>query len=633
MTKAVVSAGPAAMEYAVFVAAAVLALLPFRSNQPWRWRTLVAITGCAAALLGWLWRMRSEAVQAVQDERAAHAPLSGRDGFASSDTCRACHPGAYASWHASYHRTMTQPASADSIRAPFDGRSVVMAGHDYRFARQGDAFAVEIDGARREVALVTGSHHQQRYWLRSEAGRSLDLLPLDFLLTDGRWVPGPSVFVLPPGVDETGTGGLWNRNCITCHDVAGQPGLDEAKVFSATRVAELGIACEACHGPAAAHVARYQDPVYRYAAHVAARDDAAQIVNPEHLSRRAASAVCGQCHAVFVFKQHERREGSSYRAGGVLDDDRYLVHGGSAALDGAGENPPLPPGFLAQRFWSDGEVRVSGREYSGLVASECYRRGDLSCLDCHSMHASAPDDQLRPDRVGDAACVPCHAAERYGSGHTHHASASEGSRCANCHMPYTTFGLLKSIRTHRISSPSVAVNMTTGRPNACNLCHLDRTLAWTAEHLSSWYGAEPVNLSPEERRVAAALLWLLRGDAGQRALAAASMGLASAQSAAGTAWMPPYLAGLLDDPYSAVRYNAARALHGLAGYSDLAYDWVGSPAEWQQAQREAIGRWRRSAGAAVSRAELLLPAPGRIDVDAVVALQRERDDRPVMLSE
>jgi len=126
---------------------------------------------------------------------------------------------------------------------------------------------------------------------------------------------------------------------------------------------------------------------------------------------------------------------------------------------------------------------------------------------------------------------------------------------------------------------------------------------------------------------------LLRGDAGQRALAAASMGWAPAQSAAGTAWMPPYLAGLLDDPYSAVRYNAARALHGLAGYSDLAYDWVGSPAEWQQAQREAIGRWRRSAGAAVSRAELLLPAPGRIDVDAVVALQRERDDRPVMLSE
>jgi hypothetical protein len=28
-------------------------------------------------------------------------------GYVSSDTCRACHPSQYASWHRSYHRTMT----------------------------------------------------------------------------------------------------------------------------------------------------------------------------------------------------------------------------------------------------------------------------------------------------------------------------------------------------------------------------------------------------------------------------------------------------------------------------------------------------------------------------------------------
>ena len=27
-----------------------------------------------------------------------------------------------------------------------------------------------------------------------------------------------------------------------------------------------------------------------------------------------------------------------------------------------------------------------------------------------------------------------------------------------------------------------------GRPNACNLCHLDRTLGWTEQHLVRWYG-------------------------------------------------------------------------------------------------------------------------------------------------
>ena len=35
-----------------------------------------------------------------------------------------------------------------------------------------------------------------------------------------------------------------------------------------------------------------------------------------------------------------------------------------------------------------------------------------------------------------------------------------------------------------IESPDVATTLKTGRPNACNLCHLDKTLDWTAEHLA-----------------------------------------------------------------------------------------------------------------------------------------------------
>ena len=39
------------------------------------------------------------------------------------------------------------------------------------------------------------------------------------------------------------------------------------------------------------------------------------------------------------------------------------------------------------------------------------------------------------------------------------------------------------------------VELETGRPNACNLCHLDRTLAWTAKHLEGWYGFAPPELN------------------------------------------------------------------------------------------------------------------------------------------
>ena len=83
-------------------------------------------------------------------------------------------------------------------------------------------------------------------------------------------------------------------------------------------------------------------------------------------------------------------------------------------------------------------------------------------------------------------------------------------------MPHTTYGLLKAIRSHEIDSPSVQSTLSTGRPNACNLCHLNKSLAWTAEHLTSWYGESPVELSDDERTIAASVLWALRGDAAQR---------------------------------------------------------------------------------------------------------------------
>ncbi len=53
----------------------------------------------------------------------------------------------------------------------------------------------------------------------------------------------------------------------------------------------------------------------------------------------------------------------------------------------------------------------------------------------------------------------------------------------NVHMPHTLYGLLKAERRLEIDSPTVAAGVYAGRPNACNLCHLDQTLAWAAERL------------------------------------------------------------------------------------------------------------------------------------------------------
>jgi hypothetical protein len=118
------------------------------------------------------------------------------DRYVSSRTCRACHPSQYASWHASYHRTMTQTATPQSVAAIFDGVRVEAGA--ITLEQRGDQLwaefndpddlrprtappsplaGTEVVRIRRQVVLTTGSHNQQIYWYATGQGRTLGQLP------------------------------------------------------------------------------------------------------------------------------------------------------------------------------------------------------------------------------------------------------------------------------------------------------------------------------------------------------------------------------------------------------------------------------------------------------------------------
>src|SRR5437867_1558510 len=40
-------------------------------------------------------------------------------GYITSESCKACHPGQYATWHSSYHRTMTQVVTPEAVLGEF----------------------------------------------------------------------------------------------------------------------------------------------------------------------------------------------------------------------------------------------------------------------------------------------------------------------------------------------------------------------------------------------------------------------------------------------------------------------------------------------------------------------------------
>src|SRR5205085_680646 len=146
-------------------------------------------------------------------------------------------------------------------------------------------------------------------------------------------------------------------------------------------------------------------------------------------------------------------------------------------------------------------------------------------------HQAEPNHQVKPGMRTNAACYGCH--ENYRERlveHTHHGADSSGSLCANCHMPHQVFSLLAVHRSHRIAKPLVKESRGTGKPHACNLCHLDKSLGWTQEHLVQWYDAKPEPLSEEERTIASSVLHLAEGDARTRAVVAGAFAWPAAQA-------------------------------------------------------------------------------------------------------
>ena len=597
------------------------------------------------------------------------------DSYISSNTCQACHPSEYETWHGSFHRTMTQVATPETVRADFDGVRVEnVHGRPMQLEREGANFWAEFDDPgwegpdgdrpriRRQVVLITGSHYQNIYWYATGHDRSLNVLPGVYLIDEKQWAPRSAVVLHPPEQSLATLDGHWNAICIVCHTTHGKTAFDtpyrslpvEQQTIDTT-VAEFGIACESCHGPAEAHVAFNQNPLRRYGLHMASDNDPT-IVQPARLDPMRSSQICGQCHSVWEFydASSERRansHGLPYRPGDELRDTRFIAQ---PSVDRNSPNIQAliadDPEFVRGSFWPDGMIRVSGREYNGLLDSPCFNQAStadrtLSCFSCHTMHKDPEDPrtvfewadthQVSTDMGGDAACLQCHAP--IGAdlvAHTRHSETSSGSRCYNCHMPYTSYGLLKTIRSHTISSPTAAETAEWGRPNACNLCHLDKTLAWTADQLRDWYGTPVPPLTEDDRTVAASLLWILQGDGGLRAITAQSMGWLPAQTASGTGWMVPHLGEALGDPYDAVRFIAARSLRSLPGYANLDFDFVGPRQARIDAAVALLRNWRASSGSTTRRdPELLIDDNGELRLDLMRQLFDRRNRRGLFLRE
>ncbi|HND56600.1 MAG TPA: hypothetical protein PLV92_29480, partial [Pirellulaceae bacterium] len=177
--------------------------------------------------------------------------------------------------------------------------------------------------------------------------------------------------------------------------------------------------------------------------------------------------------------------------------------------------------------------------------------------------------------------------------------------------------------------------LRSGRPNGCNLCHLDKSLGWTAGHLSNWYGHSTPPMSDDERNVAVGVLGVLSGDAGQRAVVGWNLGWAPAIEASGRDWQTPLLAELMRDNYDVVRMIGYRSLRNLQGMerAPADYDFVGPAQERERVVLRLLEGWRAERAERVERSAVLLDGNGDLIDDAWKRLLQRRNTKPVVLLE
>jgi hypothetical protein len=530
------------------------------------WLFAPAALWLAAAVVGLARTAADPTAWSPIDRRAAEV--------AGSQTCKSCHPQQYETWHATHHRTMTQPAFGAAVLAPFAGETVDHLG--FRATMTRSAFGVPhlrvapVDGGPPlldvDVALAVGSHRYQQYVARVDRGGGpgeLWRLPVAWHLGERRWIPMNAAFLEPEGAYGDAEDYLrhlsrWNDNCVLCHNTEPVPGRKDmvegaGGASFATTVGEFGIACEACHGPAGGHVARMGDPGRRL---LAGGGDPA-VADPGRLGPRDESGLCGRCHGNRIARDVAAvlRDGDGFLPGTDLAAVSRPIFA-DARLGGSDELP------FAQRFWPDGTARLSAYEYQGLLQSPCYADGaGLGCNHCHDMHNGRADMQVRAGRAGAGACVDCHEGldERHGG----HGGAVD---CMGCHMPRITYGLLEGMISHRISSPDPAAWVgRADQPDACTQCHVDRSRAWAAARMPALGFAARTAAraeAPEEAWASRVVLDLHGGDPVQRVLAAHALTRAAAPVPAATRL--PWLVDALEDEYPAVRWAVWRALKSVA---------------------------------------------------------------------
>lgn len=491
------------------------------------------------------------------------------ENYIESENCTACHKTQFESWQATYHSKMTQDASDTAVVGDFVNDNVYeYLGVKTTMTRRGDDYFMTFahPSGRVEtnkIERTVGSRRIQQYVTKQNS--NYVRLPIAWDIENKRWMSLNGSFFYADGENFNQHTAKWDLNCVFCHNVKAQPNFNFQTATAKTEVAELGIACGACHGAAAEHAETAGSPANRLNWHLDESADR-KIVQPRKLAETdsdRAMMICGHCHGQRVPEPESRireilQKGDPFDAGEDLGATYKAVHADTT----------IGKMSFESRFWADGSPRLTAYEYQGITGSECFTNGEkgnrINCMTCHTMHEGDPKGQLKPEMRTNQACTQCHTELNEAPAlqqHTKHSANSEAASCYSCHMPQVVYGIMTFHPTHDISVPRPELTAEKGVPNACNQCHVDQSVNWAIDATKNLW-ADSKRFADSQKSQDAqfdqpeAARMLFAGDALTRALAANTLAKrGDAESSA------PLLAeAFARENYPIVRFFAAQGL-------------------------------------------------------------------------
>jgi hypothetical protein len=456
------------------------------------------------------------------------APASGPgDGYLGSAACQRCHETEYGTWRKTLHVQMTKPVREATIEGDFrPGTHLEQYGRAYRMEARDGRYFITVGrgsggasgGGRAgdrpaetfEISYTLGARRFQGYLSKLPDGR-IYVLPVFWHNESKRWVDWKEITPIPDDASHD-LRQIWNVTCVNCHATNLVKNYNPVTDTYATTWTEMGLGCEACHGPGQPHVALMDEwnrspgskPKYDNRPSNHERGRVLRIFAPKSAAPREIFDACGYCHgnknnSFFGFKPGDRYEDYALP---------FLI------------SEPIPRNDPQGEFWPDGRPSRFNRPQA-LTLTGCFRKGEATCTSCHRMHGSndhllkVPVEQPGGGHTkqSDLLCTQCHTVgpaepERSAAGagpagsaegvsparipdlaaHTHHAPDSQASRCVECHMSDVNWRLITRRRDHTFQPPVPEMTSRYGVPNACTTCHEDKTPEWAASRMDTWYG-------------------------------------------------------------------------------------------------------------------------------------------------